>query len=73
MSSDQLIRITVCAKRNPNLSEEEFNNHWANKHGPLITQWLRTHGCVKYVQVHSPFPIYLQLVLSNLQLHSKDI
>ncbi|KAF2822948.1 hypothetical protein CC86DRAFT_409722 [Ophiobolus disseminans] len=53
MSNDQLIRITVCARRNPKLSEDEFNDHWANKHGPLITSWLQKHNCVKYVQYHT--------------------
>lgn len=52
MSESQLIRVTVCARRNPKLSEEEFEDHWKNKHGPLIISWLKTYGCVKYVQVH---------------------
>jgi hypothetical protein len=51
MSEAQLIRVTVCARRNPKLTEDEFNDHWANKHGPLISAWLQTHGCVKYIQV----------------------
>jgi hypothetical protein len=53
MSTNQLIRVTVCAKRNAKLTEDEFNNHWANKHAPLITDWLQRHGCVKYVQVQN--------------------
>jgi sarcosine oxidase delta subunit len=56
MPESQLIRVTVCARRNPKLSEEEFEDHWKNKHGPLLTSWLKTYGCVKYVQVH--FPIF---------------
>jgi hypothetical protein len=54
MSPPQLIRITVCARRNSKLSEAEFNAHWANKHAPLITSWLQRHNCVKYVQVACP-------------------
>ncbi|KAF2134935.1 hypothetical protein P153DRAFT_278435 [Dothidotthia symphoricarpi CBS 119687] len=53
MSSEQLIRVTVLANRNPKLSESEFNHHWAHKHGPLITSWLQRHGVVKYVQYHT--------------------
>ncbi|KAF2030956.1 hypothetical protein EK21DRAFT_64200 [Setomelanomma holmii] len=53
MSTDQLIRVTVCAKRNPKLTEDEFNDHWANRHGPLITSWLQKHNCVRYVQYHT--------------------
>ena len=54
MSTEELIRITVFANRNAKLSEDEFNDHWANKHGPLITSWLQRHGIVKYVQVSFP-------------------
>lgn len=54
MSTVNLIRVTVCARRNPKLTEDEFNDHWANKHGPLITSWLQKHNCVKYVQVRVP-------------------
>jgi len=65
MSNEQLIRITVCAKRNPKLSEDEFNDHWANKHGPLITSWLQRHNCVKYVQVRtSPDPISRSILVA---------
>ncbi|CAN9428601.1 unnamed protein product [Alternaria sp. RS040] len=53
MSTEELVRVTVLASRNPKLSENEFNDHWANKHGPLITSWLQRHGIVKYVQYHT--------------------
>ncbi|CAI9633367.1 hypothetical protein GT037_008905 [Alternaria burnsii] len=53
MSTEELVRVTVLANRNPKLSETEFNDHWANKHGPLITSWLQRHGIVKYVQYHT--------------------
>ncbi|KAF1915871.1 hypothetical protein BDU57DRAFT_495919 [Ampelomyces quisqualis] len=45
MSENQLVRVTVCARRNPKLTVDEFNDHWLNKHGPLISAWLQTHGC----------------------------
>jgi hypothetical protein len=54
MSSEELIRITVFANRNPKLFEYEFSGHWASKHGPVITLWLQRHGIVKYVQVSFP-------------------
>jgi hypothetical protein len=53
MSNEQLVPITVCAKRNPKLSKDDFDDHWANKHGPLVTFWLQHHNCVKYVQVRT--------------------
>jgi hypothetical protein len=30
MSNEQLVPITVCAKRNPKLSKDDFDDHWAN-------------------------------------------
>jgi hypothetical protein len=57
MSTENLIRVTVLAKRNPDLSEAEFHAHWANKHGPLITSWLQKYGVIKYTQV----PIYVSI------------
>ncbi|CAN9454407.1 unnamed protein product [Alternaria alternata] len=53
MSTEELVRVTVLANRNPKLSETEFNDHWTNRHGPLITSWLQRHGIVKYVQYHT--------------------
>ncbi|KAH7081419.1 EthD domain-containing protein [Paraphoma chrysanthemicola] len=53
MPNDQLLRVTVCAKRNPNLTEDEFNEHWTKEHSQLIVSWLQRHGCVKYVQYHT--------------------
>jgi len=46
-----LIRITVFAQHNPKLSESQFNEHWATKHGPLVAEWLKRNGIVKYIQV----------------------
>jgi hypothetical protein len=64
MPGEQLIRVTVCAKRNPKLSEDEFSEHWTHKHGPLITSWLQRHNCVKYIQVCcSCCPLFLSLAL----------
>jgi hypothetical protein len=59
MPGEQLIRVTVCAKRNPKLSENEFNEHWSS--------WLQRHNCVKYIQVCcSLCPSFLSLSLSWL-------
>lgn len=55
MSTQNLIRISVFANRNPSLSEEQFHAHWTEKHGPLVSSWLQKHGIIKYTQVpHKP-------------------
>ncbi|KAF1357566.1 hypothetical protein EJ07DRAFT_167486 [Lizonia empirigonia] len=53
MSTENLIRITVLANRNPNISEAEFHKHWTEKHAPLVSSWLQRHGIVKYIQYHT--------------------
>ncbi|KAH3967504.1 hypothetical protein HBI56_034270 [Parastagonospora nodorum] len=66
MPERQLIRVTVCARRNPKLSEDEFEDHWKNKHGPLITSWLKTYGCVKYVQYRTSSAHKSRLTLNTM-------
>jgi hypothetical protein len=51
MSTEDLFRITVFANRNPKLSEDEFHEHWVEKHAPLVSSWLQRHGIMKYTQV----------------------
>ncbi|KAF3033615.1 hypothetical protein E8E12_001967 [Didymella heteroderae] len=54
MSTENMLRITVFAHRNPKISEEEYHAHWATKHAPLVSSWLQRHGVVKYTQYHTP-------------------
>jgi hypothetical protein len=51
MSTENLIRISVFANRNPSLSEEQFHTHWTEKHGPLVSSWLQKYGIIRYTQV----------------------
>ncbi|KAH6644247.1 EthD domain-containing protein [Boeremia exigua] len=54
MSAEPLLRITVLAHRNRNLTEEQFHAHWTTRHAPLVASWLQRHGVVKYTQYHTP-------------------
>lgn len=51
MSTELLVRVTVCVHRKPGLNEEEFHKYWAYEHGPLVTEWLQRSKIIKYVQV----------------------
>ena len=51
MSTQNLIRISVFANRNPSLSEGQFHSHWTHHHGPLVSSWLQKHGIIRYTQV----------------------
>ncbi|KAF2794250.1 hypothetical protein K505DRAFT_242551 [Melanomma pulvis-pyrius CBS 109.77] len=53
MSTESLIRVTVCVNRKIGTTEDEFNKYWAYKHGPLATEWLQRNGIIKYVQYHT--------------------
>ncbi|KAF2462820.1 NAD(P)-binding protein [Lindgomyces ingoldianus] len=44
MSTESLIRVTVCVNRKPGTTEDEFSKYWAYKHGPLATEWLQPTG-----------------------------
>jgi len=39
MSSPGSLRLCLLIPRKKGLTEEEFHRHWANIHGPLVTDW----------------------------------
>jgi EthD domain len=51
MPSEELIRFTFGIKRKQGVSEEEFHKHWAERHGPLVSQVLLRTKVIRYVQV----------------------
>lgn len=38
-------------KRRPDLTEEQFYNHWRNIHAPKIAYWAKKNGIIGYTQV----------------------
>ena len=40
----------MCLTRHPNLTREEFQDYWENKHGPFFMQNATTMRAKKYVQ-----------------------
>lgn len=48
-----MIKLTFCLKRLPNLSREEFQTYWREKHAPLVAKHARTLGIARYVQTHA--------------------
>ena len=51
MNTELLVRVTVSINRKKGTTEEQFHSYWANRHGPLVSDWLLRSGIVKYVQV----------------------
>lgn len=47
----KLLRFTMLVHRVKGMSEDDFHEHWSNRHQAIVKEWLQKHGCVKYVQV----------------------
>lgn len=47
-------KLTIHARRRPDLSEEAFHDHWTNTHAPKVSTFLRGYGIVGYTQYHTP-------------------
>ncbi len=48
-----MIRITFCLTKRDELSLEEFQDYWLNKHAPLVKSVASDLRIKKYVQLHT--------------------
>ncbi|MFO7963349.1 MAG: EthD domain-containing protein [Desulfobacterales bacterium] len=48
-----MIRLTYLLRRKPDLSLEEFQTYWREKHGPLVAGHAERLNILRYVQVHT--------------------
>eukprot|EP00439_Symbiodinium_sp_Y106_P089406 s1_g1942.t1 len=48
-----MIRITFCLTRRDDLTLEEFQDYWLNKHAPLVKSVASDLRIKKYVQLHT--------------------
>jgi uncharacterized protein (TIGR02118 family) len=49
-----MIKLIVAVRRNPAMSVEEFQEHWRERHGPLVRENPATARYVRrYVQCHT--------------------
>lgn len=58
-----MIKLVFCLRRRSELSLEEFQSYWLDKHGPLVRSHAETLKIRRYVQVHTtttPFNAALQ-------------
>lgn len=57
MADEKIICSISYLKKKPDMTLEEFYNHWVNVHGPLVKPWMEKHGFLSYTQVNkSPSP-----------------
>ncbi len=43
----------MCLTRRPDISREQFQDYWLNKHGPFFVENAAVMGAKKYVQSHT--------------------
>ncbi len=48
-----MVKLVYCLRRLPNLSREEFQKYWFEKHGPLVKSKQEILRIRRYVQVHT--------------------
>ena len=48
-----MIKIVFCLKRRPEMTREEFQAYWYDKHAPLVRSHAEVLGIRRYVQVHT--------------------
>lgn len=53
-------KMSIFAKRNPNLTEEEFFDHLGSSHARLAARLFDRHGVLKYTQVSDKLFEHLQ-------------
>lgn len=48
-----MIKFVMCCCRHPEMSREDFQDYWLNKHGPFFMENAGTMRAKKYVQSHT--------------------
>lgn len=57
-TKERVLKFTVMQHRNPEITEDEFNEHWTKRHAPISSAWLARHNILKYTQVGAYLQIY---------------
>ena len=53
-----MIKFVMCLRQHPNMTQEQFQDYWTNKHGPFFMTNAGTMRAKKYVQsltIDTPF------------------
>lgn len=45
-----MLKLIMCVKRRPDLTREEFDDHWCNHHAPLVIKYSAMLGIRRYIQ-----------------------
>jgi len=52
-NSRPMLKLTFCLHRLPELTREQFQDYWLNRHAPLVHQHAAVLRIRRYVQLHS--------------------
>ncbi|KIM93314.1 hypothetical protein OIDMADRAFT_61654 [Oidiodendron maius Zn] len=53
-TKERLLKFPVMQHRNPDITEDEFNRHWTQKHAVVAAAWLQRNNIIGYTQYHTP-------------------
>jgi len=45
-----MLKLIMCVRRRPDLTRDEFDGHWRDKHAPLVRRHSAILGIRKYIQ-----------------------
>ena len=48
-----MIKLVFCLRKRDDLTREEFQTYWRERHAPLVQSYAEVLGIRRYVQVHS--------------------
>jgi uncharacterized protein (TIGR02118 family) len=48
-----MVKLVFCLRRRPELTRDEFQRYWLDRHGPLVRSHAETLSIRRYVQVHT--------------------
>jgi len=68
----RLLKVTLLAYRNPNMTEDEFHTHWSRIHSAKASAHLAKFGILSYRQYHTPSSLRAQLTTALPSLNLSD-
>jgi hypothetical protein len=60
------IKLIYCLRRLPHLTREEFQHYWHQNHGPLVQKQKDVLGIRRYVQSHTGYDDYNEILRASL-------
>ncbi|OAL38568.1 hypothetical protein AYO20_02218 [Fonsecaea nubica] len=72
-TKQKVLRVSMYLKRNPSLTEDEFNHYWSHVHGPLVRPLVEKYGILKYTQYHTSSAVQQSTMAAWPELTALDV